>query len=722
LGTAVASVVIDVSQPQQVVATMQRVGQDTARAFAQIDTAAKKTELSLKSMFGALGVGFGAQQLAQFAIHADEVATAYARQSVAAVSLAGSQEKLNALMTTYDKVTGGAIDKANLLAQVTQLQAIGFADSTREIEQFATAVRGISLATGRPQDYVQQQLQLAIANQSVMRLDQIGLGVDEVKNKVNELKAANSSLSEAQAYQNAVLTIADQKFGKLSRSAAGQATELELARKAWKDFTLEIGQEFAPATASFLEATTNELRKVAERLESAARLVAAAKKALDDANKSNANSYSAWGTTVAGAKAVFGWEDPITAAVKRFDRSMSPVVSNATRPYDRQYAGGMADTPSGPSAEQLAEQRQARLDFAQTMADIDRDAADQRLDATRQYESQRTDTIRDYERTIAREAEDFGRQRARAEAQFAKQIADVQADTAEREAEAAEDFAERITDAQEATAKRISDIEENYRRNRERAERTHRDNLLDAAARLDATAVFNEMRRFNREAEEAKTAHDDQISQEQENLAERLQQEQENHAERLAEAREADAERLEDMQEAFEEQKAQEDEDRALRLERMAEDHADQLAEMDSAHALRIEQINQHAAEEREAAQEAHLKEMQALGVVLSQGWTAIQKAIEEAMLKEYDRFALELNKRYAVQGPMTPGEAGALDPWRGGNLLNPQPLPSGGGNTRNFNVAPGAITVIASPGQSAQSVAAAVRVEMVEIFRELSN
>lgn len=717
LGMAQGSIQIAFNQAQ-IVAQTRQAGQQVAQNLGVIDTAAKKAELSLKSMLGGVGAGFAAQRFAQFAIHADEVATAYARQSVAAVSLAGSQQKLNALLESYDKVTGRAIDKANLLSQVTQLQAIGFADTTAEIERFATAVRGISIATGRPQDYVQQQLQLAISNQSTMRLDQIGLGVDEVKNKVNELKAANRGLSDAQAYQNAILTIAEKKYGALTKSAAAQATGLEKARKAWADLTLQIGDSFGPATSGVMTGLQNELQGISDKLKGVERDAIAAGNALRGMKSGGMGEFG-------GAVGDIVNADPISdQLIPWIERQLGLNQPTPGGPQSSRAGSGGRGRGRGalPPVGDTADQRAAKLDYEQTITDIERDAQSARIEATQSYESQRTQTIANYERTIVRDAEDFGRQRARAEAQFAKQIADFAEDTAKREADAAENLAERIADAQAATAKRISDIEDNYRRNRERAERTHKDNLLDAAARLDATAVFNEQKRFARESEEAKTAHDDQISQEQENLAERLQQEQESHAERLQDAREADTERLADMQEAFEEQKRLEDEDRALRLERMAEDHATQLADAATAHAEQMAQIAQHEAEELKSAQEAHLKQLEAAGI-FNKNWKAIQDAREREALASWDRWWQGINRSLATQGAMTPAEAGALDPWRGGNLLNPQPLPSSnGGNTRNFNVAPGAITVVAATGQSPTMIANEVHRQMIEIFRELAN
>lgn len=723
LGVARGSIEINTSQLQQLEARTRQVGQTVAKNLGTIDVAAKKTEMSIGSLAGGFGVAFGVQRLAQFATHADEVATAYKRQSVAALSLAGSQEKLNALLASYDKVTGGAIDKATLLSNVTQLQAIGFADTTAEIERFATAVRGISIATGRPQDYVQQQLQLAIANQSELRLDQIGFGIDEVKNKVRELKAANSSLSGAQAYQNALLTLAEQKYGDLTKAAVAQATGLEKARKAWANLTLEIGETFGPVTGGVMTGLTNEIQGISTMLQKVERDAKAAGRAMQGMGSGNSE--------FGGAMGDFLNADPISDQLIPWLNDQLGLTP-PTNIIGGSRGGGRAGVRiPGPTpefnAEQLNAQRSAKLDFEQTIQDIERQAQSARISATTQYESQRTQTIADYEKTIARDAEDFARQRARAVTQFNQQIADVQEDAAKRDADWWEDLQEKIADIQSDTAERISDIEEDYQRQRERSARDHKDRLFSAAARLDATAVFEEQRRHARQEQDAKENFDDRVRQEQENLQERIDQENQAHQERLNDARQADAERLADLQRNFEETKRLEDEDRALRLSRMATDQADQLAQMDQAHSQQMAEISRQEADELKAAQEAHLQQLAELGIY-NKAWKAIQDAQQEAALKSWDTFWREFNKRLKIQGPMTQAEAGQQGPWGGFNLGDPTTYPGvgassfGGGGSTTLNIAEGAIIVNAAASQSAGDVAVQVRRELTDLFRGMTN
>lgn len=760
LGTAHGTVTISMADAQRAVQTARAAANQIEQAFGGIDRGTKRAETGIKTVTaslgqlgGVFGVVFGvqaAQQLGRFILQSDSLATAYRRQSVAALNLAGSQAELNKLLATYNEATGGAISRAQSLSDVTRLQAVGFADTTLELQQFITAARGISIATGQSQDYVISQLQLAIANQSTLRLDQLGLGIDEVQNKVRELQNANQGLSDSQAYQNAVLGIAERKFGALARSVEGQATGAEKAAKAWADLSLEVGDAFGPAVGGVLNGLAGQLEGIRGILRGVAQDAGAAGSAIRGMGSGGGN----WLTDILNADPLGDWARTHGFVFQNGQLQFTniPGIDSPGLSSGGSIGGGgrRSGGGSGIDTEMAQRRRDEQLDFIEQTQQIERDANEQRLDATRTYEQQRTDTISDYGRQIAREAEDFARQRARAEAQFARQVADLREGIAKRETDWLEDLtdqladlqadsAERIADAQESANERIAELNEDYQRDRERAERDHRDRLLSAAARLDASAVFEEQRRFARERQNADEAHRDQIGdtqsalaerleQEQENLAERIQQEQEAHAERLADAREADAERLADMTAAFEEQKRLEDEDRALRLERMAEDHAAQLAQMATANAEQMAEIDRHEAEELASAQDAHLKALASLGVY-NQTWKLIQDTQQAQALQSWAQFWRDFQATMPrVAGPATQAEAGR-NQWDQVNIGNPatwnfssaapsQAAPRG---VQSITVAPGAIQIISANGNP-QDIREAVRSEFMKLLDELTN
>lgn len=205
LGQASGSIVINTQQLTAAQAAVQAASRQMTQALNAINAPVTQAQSNITSLSsglqqlgGAFGLAFGAAGLAQavrFASSIDEIATAYRRQSVAARNLAGSQGQLNDLLRVYDQASGGVIDKAQALSDVTRLMAVGFADSAAELDSFVRAVRGISIATGRPQEFVVTQLQLELLSQTGLRLDQVGLGMEEVRKRAEALQAANSQLT-----------------------------------------------------------------------------------------------------------------------------------------------------------------------------------------------------------------------------------------------------------------------------------------------------------------------------------------------------------------------------------------------------------------------------------------------------------------------------------------------------------------------------------------------
>jgi hypothetical protein len=679
----------------------------TARGRITIDTSGvraaqqqvQQASQVMNQALGAVGVSLGtagAVQLARFVVESAKVATAFERQEVAALSLAGSQDKLNQLLDTYRAATGGAIDDAQALADVTRLQAIGFADSAAELDRFATAARGISLATGQSQDYVISQLQLAIANQSTMRLDQLGLGVSEVKQRIDELKASNKGLTDEMAYQQAILEAANDKFGALADSAAGQKTEVEKLETAWKNLRLEVGQTIG----------------------------------------GNVNEVSS------GINFIL---DALRARIQETNALIDEYEATARAPFaSRTSIGRVTPTriDTGAPAIDFEARAESTVQWYDEIRDIERQANEQRLDATRQYEEQRTSTIRQYGTALVREAEDFGRQRLRSEQDYAislqrihrdiaqreagqladleRTIADARTDAAERGAERQIALDERIAETREASQERIADMEEDFARSRERAQRAYADRLRDAAANLDAVAVREAQRDFRNSRKDAQEDFDERLQEERENEAERLQELNKAHAKQtadegralqkriddanaayqrqLADARAADAQRLEDMAADRAIRLKRENEDRATRLARLAEDHAAQLTEMARAHGERMTQIAEQEAEELAAANKAQDERMIALGVHIA-AVEAAQAAHEARALTAYGEHLAEQERMFNAM--MTRPTPGLPDPFSG-PIFGGNNLSSGGSivsnstnSNRNVTIQSGAITIV---------------------------
>lgn len=713
LGAAQGSITINTTQAQQAVPVMRGVAAGINQAMSSVGASTNRAgssfsalAMTARSLAGAFGIGIGVQavtQLGRAATASAELATAYQRQVVAARSLAGSQEQVNKLLAAYEDATGGAVDKATSLAAVTRLQAIGFGDTAKEVEQFARAVRGISLAMGQSQDYVTSQLQLAIANQSELRLDQIGFGVAEVQKRIAELRSENSGLTKEMAYQNAILGLAEEKYGALSDSAEGQASEVEKLSKSWKDFGLQFGLVIKGPVDVFAKVITAGIKDSTDRM--------------------------------VDFLAVIGQVEEALRRLGMLGIDMGSSIASRTS-IGRVQPKSFGDNP------EIEGRKEARLDWAKGVTELNERTNDEILDQAASYQSQRANAERDYQQNVTREAQDFATNRTRQEVDFLRGIEEIRADAARREMRMAADLAssiaklegdstERIAEARNDTNDRLAEMEEDYQRNREKAARDHRDSLLDAAGRLDAKSIAEAQRNFDRSRRDAEEAHNDQrddlqkqldkrTADESANLAERIAEAKDAHQEQLADARQADAERLADMQadHAFRQQR--EDEDRAIRLARMAEDHAAQLDEMARANSERLAQIYSHSWEERTALDEAHRAEMVALGT-RNKEWIAEQAKKEEALEELWDRFFGHINKGLSEPLPawMT-GASQDTPAGMGASSLAPQSY-SGGGRSSRISI--GDVNVhVAGTNASAGDIAGAVRFELTKLLEEVAG
>lgn len=693
---------------------------------------------------GGLGMGlgvFGAVQGAREVVEMSELATAYDRQRVAAERLAGSQAQLNSLLEAYQRASGGAVSNAIALENVTRLQATGFAKSAEQVERFVRGTRGSSIALGKPQDYIIQEAQLAISNTSVKRLDQIGLGIEEVANKTEALRDANKGLTREMAFAEAVISLLNDKYGGLTDTAEGQATGLEKLRKAWADLRLEMGQN----AQSPVNQASNFLSSIINNsLENQQRRKPFREDFVNSSSFLNGASFNkVWGDLTGRTELQIRAQHALDAGMFRHGPRGDSPGSNYVNPT----------IPAPPRFD--ADEMSSISSFYERRSQIEEQFNEERLRETEQYEAQRSTVIRNYAKQMAREEEDFARSRARSTRDYNKQIEDFHENAAKRDAEMLEDYNDAISKMQEDNQEKIADLQEEYNEDRERAEREHRDRLLSAAASLDAAAVLEERKRYRRENEEKDKAFKEQLEDTQENLEEQKQEAKEAYEERLQDAKEADEERLRDMEDSRAQQLADEEEDRAIRLARAAEDHQDQLDELDRQHGLRMKQISDEAQKERDLWEKEFERLLLDMGVYvagLTEKEAARNKIIEEWFdkmiekmeddIKTQERFSRRRPDEVPIEEPTSPfsgdpgyanggwvGRSGRASVHQGEFVLSrnmlsgraPVPAAIAGAishnNSRSVTIAEGAISISSVPGDSMEYLADIVEDRMIALL-----
>lgn len=702
-----------------------RAREAAARAEARASSGSSFSLAGLgREALGAAGIGVGVAGVVQVGRSTFELAKMSAQAEVTADTFNSLARRVNLsgdeILASMRKVSRGTISDANLIMGANRALGNGVADSTEKMNQLLEISRAVGRAYGVEMEEAFSRIVRGISKLEPELLDEIGITVrlDQVfrayaasigttTDRLTEAQRRTALFNEIAKQTQPVVDAAARRGDTAADKFDRLSSTMDNAKKAAGDLMLELGITTA------LDLLTIKIQQQIALAEGWIRVL----RGVRDAGQQLAFDVGLRATS------------PSTDAF---------VASSAARDRSRHRATGVGRVPTPRFTD---EQTAAIVDWADSVRAIDRKAAEDRLAETRSYEQQRTKTIADYEKGIARDAEDFARNRAQQEqdlvdrisevhqaaaqreikqaeqlalqiaqaradsaeriaereADHARTIAERRADSAERIAEWEEDRDEAIAQKRKESADRILEMEEDFAKERERAQRDHRDKLMDAAARLDANAVFEEQRRFAREQADRQEAHDKELVDEREKLEDAIAQLNESHRKRLAdekksldksiaqaeaahqrqleseakaldkrirqaqaahdrelaEARAADEQRILDMQKDFDDRIAQEDADRAVRLGRMAADHNAQLAEMDRTHAARMNQITSNAGLERSALAsdlQDRLDELETHNAA----WIEKQKKRQEESIKLYDDWWDKIGERFndPAQGP----------------------------------------------------------------------
>ena len=220
------------------------------------------------------------------------------------------------------------------------------------------------------------------------------------------------------------------------------------------------------------------------------------------------------------------------------------------------------------------------LEFQEDLTNISVREAERREELEGDFEKRRTDILAKYGAQRTQQEEDFLRRRARAEAKLQSDIDSTQEDSAEKQIEIRERNNERLADLERDHLSRMQDIIDNAELQ-----------LIEAAGRLDASAVTAIQQQKKKALEQEAKDHQEN----QDELARQLEQQ-------LAAEREASAERIAEQRKYNDDRKKIEDEDRAIRLQRQRDAHNDRMALLDTQETERLDELKANAEKERTTA------------------------------------------------------------------------------------------------------------------------
>ena len=300
--------------------------------------------------------------------------------------------------------------------------------------------------------------------------------------------------------------------------------------------------------------------------------------------------------------------DEFSAMVDQFIRNTESIATNlaarrlAETPGMQAWGAryqGMADAMNSlvNEAESISEEAvEIWIDYQKRLRDAQASFLDDMAKAERDYQRDRLKRIEDFNKQAQQKHADFIRDQLKDRAKFEEEYNDLISGRTGR----VRDLLERVEIerkyAEEEFQEEMLENTQKFYRDLERMREKHEITVLEAAARLDARAVYEENRRYQQEIKDAWDNHRERQAEREKQFADEWEVESKAFQRRLAIAREYDLRRAKEMREAFEERQREERAQHRESMRRMQQEFNDELRERDREHRERINEMRQQHA------------------------------------------------------------------------------------------------------------------------------
>lgn len=210
--------------------------------------------------------GIGISQVIAYAENLQAMGDASNIASAQFTALTKGMGDQTAIMDKLRQSTGGVITDMDLMTSSNQLLKTGVLSSTAELEKFLGGVEKLKPATEDMNSAIMSMSQM-LQNQTTRGLNQFGLNVDQVKQRVDELKA--SGLSAADAFKQAVFEGMDTEINKLGDAATAAETPLKKLQTQLEDIKEAASSNFASGVEGIInygDAVTAQTDRIARQV------------------------------------------------------------------------------------------------------------------------------------------------------------------------------------------------------------------------------------------------------------------------------------------------------------------------------------------------------------------------------------------------------------------------------------------------------------------------
>jgi hypothetical protein len=241
------------------------------RMRAQTDTFAQGAKgafdglgIGIAQFAGPAGVGLAVAGLAKGALAANALREQTVNTERQLIAYAGSAGAAGAATEAFIRATDNGVSRLDAMRMTGQLLGMGLANTAGEVERMAR----MAVLLGDKTLSVSERManwNAMMANQSLPRLDTYGISSGRVRQRMDELTAANANLTREQAFTNAVLEIGGEKLAALEAQGVEAASSTDKVTAAWTD--LKTAAAEAVNLRVILSGGADALREITEQVD-----------------------------------------------------------------------------------------------------------------------------------------------------------------------------------------------------------------------------------------------------------------------------------------------------------------------------------------------------------------------------------------------------------------------------------------------------------------------
>lgn len=156
----------------------------------------------------------------------------------------GSVGAATANLEAMRRAVGGALTESEMMAGANRLLSMGLADNSNELETMSRMAVMLGGSTRTAAESI-EEFSLLLANQSILRLDTFGISGAKVRERIEELMAADKNLTREQAFLNAVMEEGTRKVEALEAAGVKATTATQDLDTAFRGLKEAIGEVLA---------------------------------------------------------------------------------------------------------------------------------------------------------------------------------------------------------------------------------------------------------------------------------------------------------------------------------------------------------------------------------------------------------------------------------------------------------------------------------------------